>query len=178
MFNKTLSKLAEMNDECHSNLQTVMYYAKDDMFVATNGHLMLCKNAVDFHQASDAFFPETGLTYPNIAPVIGQDFTIPVDIVSQKVYKRKKRSSYLANKITVINQEIMFNTKYLALIEKTFGKNGKWFTEKLNWCFKFVPDDNSGFALLMKIRMLAIDILLLMKIQFEKFKNEDYDEVE
>lgn len=165
MFNKNLTKLAEMNDEFRPNLKTVMYYAKDDMFVATNGHLMLCQNSVDFHQASDAFFPETDLDYPNITPVIGQDFTIPVDIVSKKIYKRKKRSSYLANKVTVINQEIMFNSKYLALIEKTFGKNGKWFAEEKFQCFKFVPDDNSGFA-------------LLMKIQFDKFKKEDYDEVE
>ena len=165
MFNKTLSKLAEMNDECHSNLQTVMYYAKDDMFVATNGHLMLCQNAVDFHQASDAFFPETDSSYPNIEPVIGQDFSIPVDIVSKKVYKRKKRSSYLTNKVTIINDSIMFDSKYLSLIEKTFGKNGKWFAEEKCQCFKFIPDDGSGYA-------------LLMKIQFEKFKNEDYDEIE
>ena len=164
MFNKNLTKLAEMNDECHSSLQTVMYYAKDDMFVATNGHLMLCQNAVDFHQASDAFFPETGLSYPNIDHIIGQDFSIPVNIVSKKVYKRKKRSSYLANKVTVINQEIMFNSKYIALIEKTFGKNGKWFAEEKFQCFKFVPDDGSGYA-------------LLMKMQFDNFKEENYDEV-
>lgn len=164
MFNKTLSKLAEMNDECRPVLKTVMYYAKDDMFVATNGHLMLCQNAVDFHQASDAFFPDTGSSYPNITPVIGQDFSIPVDIVSKKVYKRKKRSSYLANKVTIINDTYLFNTKYLALIEKTFGKNGKWFTENRNQCFKFIPDDGSGYA-------------LLMKIQFDKFNKDNYDEV-
>lgn len=164
MFNKNLLKLADMNDENRSMLRTVMYYAKDDMFVSTNGHLMLCQNAVDFHQASDAFFPDTGSSYPNIEPVISQNFTNPVDITSRKEYKRKKRSSYLANKVTIINDSIMFDSKYLSLIEKTFGKNGKWFVEEKCQCFKFVPDDGSGYA-------------LLMKIQFEKFKEENYDEI-